>query len=60
MIKKCNVTQCKKCLKIKRHGKFQTLSNYEMELLKESCDIVNVIEECCEDCQNGFHGQGCT
>ena len=61
MIKKCNANQCPKCLRVKKFGKFQTLTNHEMETLKMSCDIINVIEETCSDCLEGieFHGQGC-
>ena len=59
MIKKCNATKCPKCERVKRFGKFEELTRHEMETLQMSCDIINVIEETCDDCLNGFHGQGC-
>ena len=52
-MKKCNVTVCTKCSRVKKYGVFLPLKLSEMYCIQQNKDKIVVIETTCPDCIDG-------
>lgn len=53
-MRKVNITQCSKCLRIKQYGGWIVLELEDMETIQMNADIVIVVEETCPTCLEGL------
>lgn len=53
-MRKMNITQCRKCLRVKQFGKWIVLEVEDMETIQMNTDIIIVVEETCPPCLDGL------